>query len=149
MSLQRLCYCITSGMALMLPAVARAEEEGTSPPPPVELSFVYTADIAATVSGGADSKARYLDNFDLIADADLDRLIGWKGARAHVYGLGNFGKRPNDSAGTLEGVDNIEVSRQPSTCSRHGLSRISAVRACSRAFTISTASFTPANHPAC
>lgn len=112
MSLQRLCYCITSGMAMLLPAMARAEEEGTSPPPPVELSFVYTADITATVSGGADSKARYLDNYDLVADADLDRLIGWKGARAHVYGLGNFGKRPNDSAGTLEGVNNIEVSRQ-------------------------------------
>lgn len=92
------------------PLAARAEE--TPPAPPVEVMLTYTADVAATVSGGSDSKARYLDNFDLVADADLDRLIGWKGARAHVYGLGNFGRRPNDSAGTLEGVDNIEVGKQ-------------------------------------
>lgn len=98
--------------ALLLGVVQPARAEDAPPPPPVELSLTYTADVAATVSGGSDSKARYLDNYDLIADADLDRLVGWEGARAHIYGLGNFGKRPNDSAGTLEGVDNIEVGKQ-------------------------------------
>ena len=105
--------------ALALPILAAAAspasaEESTLPPQPVstvEIAMVYTSDVAATVSGGADKRARYLGNVDLTADVDLDRLLGWRGARAFVYGLGNFGKRPTDSAGTLEGVNNIEVGK--------------------------------------
>lgn len=102
-----------AGAAVLAFGISRgAQAEETSPPPPVELYLAYTADVTATLSGGVDKKARYLDNIDLTADADLDRLVGWQGARAHVYVLSNFGKRPNDSAGTLEGVDNIEVPKQ-------------------------------------
>lgn len=93
---------LAGALAAVLPSPARADA-------PVELSATYTADLAATVSGGFDRKARYLDNLDLVADADLDRLIGWDGAVLHVDVLNNMGKRPNDSAGTLQGVDNIEV----------------------------------------
>lgn len=102
---------ILPAAALVLGVSHGARAEAGSPPP-IDVSLTYTADVAATVSGGADKKARYLDNIDLIADADLDRLVGWQGARAHVYVLSNFGKRPNDSAGTLEGVNNIEVPKQ-------------------------------------
>lgn len=76
---------------------------------PLQLGAVYTGDMMATVSGGADHRLRYLDNIDLTADADLDAMIGWKGAKAHVHILSNMGARPNDGAGTLQGVDNIEV----------------------------------------
>lgn len=65
---------------------------------------------AAIISGGADHKVRFLDNVDFIADADLEHIAGWRGAHAHVHVLGNFGQRPNDGAGTLEGVNNIEVA---------------------------------------
>lgn len=104
---------LTLPALMMAPLVALAEEAPlpTQPPSTVEIAMVYTSDIAATVSGGADNKARYLGNVDLIVAANLDRLLGWRGARAFVYGLGNFGKRPNDSAGTLEGVNNIEVGK--------------------------------------
>ncbi|MDE8650265.1 carbohydrate porin [Novosphingobium album (ex Liu et al. 2023)] len=78
---------------------------------PVALSATYTADIGATLSGGADHRARYLDNLDITADTDLDTLLDWQGARAHVHVLNNMGKRPNDGAGTLQGVDNIEVGK--------------------------------------
>ncbi|MEZ5655126.1 MAG: carbohydrate porin [Sphingobium sp.] len=102
--------CLLAPVALLAPLPATAQEGGAEPA--VELSLGYTADVAATVAGGSDHKVRYLDNFDVVADADLDRLAGWRGARAHVYVLSNFGRRPNDSAGTLEGVDNIEVGKQ-------------------------------------
>lgn len=78
---------------------------------PVTLDAVYSADVSSVASGGADRRVRYLDNLDLLADADLGALAGWKGAKAHVHVLNNLGARPNDAAGTLEGIDNIEVSR--------------------------------------
>ena len=90
--------------ALAGAAQARAES-------PVQLDAVYTADVSTTLSGGADERLRYLDNLDLTAEADLEALLGWKGARAQVYVLGNFGARPNDSVGSLQGVDNIEVGK--------------------------------------
>ncbi len=107
---QRLLAALALAGALFAASSASAADDASAPP--VELALSYTSDIAATIAGGADSKTRYLGNVDLIADADLDRLANWRGARAHIYVLGNFGKRPNDNAGTLEGVDNIEVGKQ-------------------------------------
>lgn len=71
---------------------------------------VYTADIIGPVRG-APKSGRYLDNLDLTLDGDLEKAIGWKGASVHAYVLNNMGGKPNDVAGTLQGVDNIEVSR--------------------------------------
>ncbi len=99
--------CIRSllcGVAFALPYAAQAEE-------PVVLTVAYVGDTAATISGGSDSKARYLGNLDMVADADLDALIGLEDMRFHAHALHNHGARPNDSAGTLQGVDNIEVGR--------------------------------------
>lgn len=99
-------------LALAATSPASAEDSADAQPTStVEIAMVYTSDVAATLSGGTDKKARYLGNVDLTADVDLDRLLGWRGGRAFIYGLGNFGKRPNDSAGTLEGVNNIEVGK--------------------------------------
>jgi porin len=96
-------------------AISPAASAKDSTPAPqtdaVRIELAYTSDVAATLSGGADKRARYLGNVDLTADIDLDELVGWRGGRAFIYGLGNFGKRPNDSAGTLEGVNNIEVGK--------------------------------------
>nr|WP_276509777.1 carbohydrate porin [Novosphingobium taihuense] len=50
-----------------------------------------------------------MTNVNLTADLDLARLVGLDGTRAHVYVLDNRGGRPNDAAGTLQGVDNVEV----------------------------------------
>ena len=72
---------------------------------------VYTADVSGTVSGGATHAGRALDNLDVIVDGDLDKAFGWSGVSVHGYLLNNSGGAPNDLAGTLQGVDNIEVSR--------------------------------------
>jgi porin len=77
-----------------------------------KLSGNYTADIAGTVSGGLAKRGRVLDDLQLFGDLDLDKAVGWKGATAHFELLNNSGAMPNDDAGTLQGVDNIEVARQ-------------------------------------
>ncbi|MCJ2183285.1 carbohydrate porin [Novosphingobium sp. 1949] len=77
----------------------------------LNLGFAEIVDVVAPLSGGGDHRVRVLDNTDLTLDADLERLVGWQGARAHVYLLGNHGARPNDRIATLQGFDNIEVGR--------------------------------------
>lgn len=72
---------------------------------------VYTADVAGPVRGGAAHAGRALDNLDVIIDGDLDKAFGWRGLAVHGYLLNNSGGAPNDIAGTLQGVDNIEVGR--------------------------------------
>lgn len=77
----------------------------------LDLAATYIADVGVSASGGSDSKARYLDNLDVSLDADLEKLIGLDGATLHFTLLNNMGARPNDAAGTLQGVNNIEVGR--------------------------------------
>jgi porin len=96
-------FLITAGCLAGLPA--RAES-------PLKLSGSYKADLAATVSGGLAKRGRVLDDLQVFGDLDLDKAVGWKGATAHFQLLNNSGAMPNDDAGTLQGVDNIEVTRQ-------------------------------------
>lgn len=92
-------------LALAFPATpAFAEEEG-----PITFGAEITVDLAGTVSGASDERPRVLTNVNLVADLDLARLAGWRGATMHVDVLDNRGGRPNDATGTLQGVDNIEV----------------------------------------
>src|SRR3546814_14121631 len=61
------------------------------------------------VAGGHRRGARYLDNLDLVFEADLDRLAGWTGAQLHVYGLYNNGRSISELAGDTQAVSNIEA----------------------------------------
>lgn len=87
---------------------AFADEAETKPA--ATLQIAYTADLSGAAGSGARHAGKYLDNLDIIGDADLERTIGWKGATGHIYVLNNSGGAPNDLAGTLQGVDNIEVA---------------------------------------
>lgn len=95
--------------ALAISASAWATEQASSA---VAFSGGYTVDVAGVVSGGLAKRGRVLDDLQIGADVDLEKAIGWKGARAHALLLNNSGGMPNDDAGTLQGVNNIEVSRQ-------------------------------------
>ena len=88
------------------PASARAVD------PAWTVAAEYTADVSGVVSGGASRAGRYLDNLSVELDGDLEQAVGWRGARLHVSGLYNGGGEPNALAGTLQGVDNIEVAQQ-------------------------------------
>lgn len=73
--------------------------------------ITYKADVMGPISGGVSPSGRFLDNLDVKGDLDLSKAAGWNGATLHGHILNNSGGRPNDLAGTLQGVDNIEVSR--------------------------------------
>jgi len=77
----------------------------------VDLAAVYRVDVIGAVSGDAPHRGRVLHDVTVDADADLGELAGWRGGTAHATVLGDFGGTPNDDIGTLQGVDNIEVSR--------------------------------------
>ncbi len=83
---------------------ARAEE-----PKAVSVSMVYKLDVMGVAAGGVQRRAVALDNLSINADADLDALLHWHGASAHVSFLANQGGQPGTLAGSLQGINNIEV----------------------------------------
>ncbi len=89
---------------------ASAEESEASKA--AQWSVSYVADVTGVIAGGLTQRGRVLDNLDVVLDLDLEQLAGWRGANAHIDVLNNSGAMPNDDAGTLQGVDNIEVSSQ-------------------------------------
>lgn len=97
--------CVAVGLAVLsVPAQAQDEASG-----PLNVDVVYKGDVVGVAAGDARG-VRYLDNIDLLASLDLDRAIGWHGGTAFASLLNNLGWRPNDLAGTLQGVNNIEVA---------------------------------------
>lgn len=78
--------------------------------PAVVIDAAYKAEAMAVVDGGLSRGTRLLDNLDIVVDADLDRLVGWGGARGRLYFLSNQRGAPNALAGTVQGVSNIEVA---------------------------------------
>lgn len=78
----------------------------------VDVSVDYVADITTIIQNGNPARTYALDNLDLMLTADLGRVAGGAGTTVHAHLLNNLGQRPNDVAGTLQGVDNIEVASQ-------------------------------------
>lgn len=76
---------------------------------PFILDTTYTFDVWRAARGGVREGTRYLDNVDIVAEADLERLIGWLGAEVHVYGLYNNGKSLNELMGDAQVASNIET----------------------------------------
>lgn len=77
--------------------------------PPLLLEATYTFDVLSNVSGGLRRGTRYLDNLDLVAEADMERLVGWNGALIHVYGLYNNGTPFSTLVGDEQVSSNIET----------------------------------------
>lgn len=92
-------------MALAASGAARAQESQEA----WTFTAAYTADVVGVDAGDRSTDWRALDNLDLVLDADLEQLTGWRGARIHSALLVNNGGEPNALAGTLQGIDNIEV----------------------------------------
>lgn len=86
--------------------IARAED---GPAPALAVSGSYVADAVGVVDGTATG-LRYVDLLTVAADLDLARATGWSGARFHAAIQSQHGGQPNTLAGTLEGIDNSEVS---------------------------------------
>lgn len=79
--------------------------------PALTVEASYRGDVIGVVRGGTKRGTRYLDNLDVVADLDLDRAVALRGTTVHAHMLSNLGGTPNDLAGSIQGIDNIEVSR--------------------------------------
>ena len=75
----------------------------------ITFEAVYTGEMFSNVSGGIRQKTVYLDNIDLTLTVDVERLLGWPGARLFLYGLGNRGGNPSEHIGDAQAVSNIEA----------------------------------------
>ena len=77
--------------------------------PPLVVDLTYTADIWRAARGGVRAGTRYLDNLDIVAEADMERLVGWNGATVGVYGLYNNGASLGELLGDAQTASNIET----------------------------------------
>lgn len=99
-----------AGLLCAAPVLAEEASESKEASPAWSLTVAYKADAAGVARGGAARGVRVLDNLDVTLEADLGQVAGWQGAHLYVDGLNNFGGRPNELAGTLQGINNIEVA---------------------------------------
>lgn len=76
---------------------------------PTSWALTYNSDASADIDGGIDRSATYLQRIGLIGDADLDRLVGWRGATAHISIHLINGSGLSDRVGTLLTVSGLEA----------------------------------------
>jgi porin len=76
---------------------------------PWNFEVVYTAEVMGSAAGGVERGTRYLDNLDIVFDADLERMVGWTGSQLWLYGLFNNGNSISDLVGDAQAVSNIET----------------------------------------
>ncbi|MCR9133316.1 MAG: carbohydrate porin [bacterium] len=69
----------------------------------ISTIVVYTSDLFANTTGGFDTGIRYLDNLDLIIQADWDYLT------LFAYGLANQGGNLSELSGDFQTASNIEA----------------------------------------
>jgi porin len=86
------------------------EKSDTEPSRPVRFSAAYKIDLMSVMTGGVERGSSVLDNLSANLDVDFDAAFGWRGATAHVSLLSNHGGHPAEKAGSMQGVDNIEVA---------------------------------------
>ncbi len=73
----------------------------------IDLTFAYTGELFSNFSGGEKQKNVYLDNFDFIVLADLEKILGLKNSKLKFYMLGNNGSIPSEYTATAQGTSNI------------------------------------------
>lgn len=85
-------------------ALASARED-----PPVSLSAGYIGEVWSVREGGLATGERYLDHLEAAVEADLDALVGWRGASAFAQAVYNNGESlTEDLIGDFHVVSNID-----------------------------------------
>jgi porin len=77
----------------------------------IDLTLVYIGETLSVLSGGLARRSSYEGRFEFSVDADLDKLIGWKGATTHVtaYQIHNGGRNAADNVGNISDPSNIDA----------------------------------------
>jgi porin len=96
------------GFAVAAPAMSDEPAQATAAPA-ASVSLTYIGEVWNVASGGLDQGSVYLDNIDLQASLDLERLIGWNGANAFAYALYANGNSVAERVGDLNGISNNET----------------------------------------
>jgi len=78
------------------------------------------------LSGGIDRRASYEGRFEFTADSNLEKLIGWTGAKTHItiYQFHNSGHNVAENVGSIADPSYIDRSRRRG-CSLPGSNRVS------------------------
>ena len=102
-------FLLSAGSIGAISNTAFADESEEKPSPTLSIQAAYTAEGWSVVDGGLQNGNVYLDEFDLQLALDLDRAVGWQGARAFAYGLYNDGHSISARTGNIQGISNIET----------------------------------------
>jgi porin len=79
----------------------------------VSFGFTYTGDVWGVVAGGRRHRADYVSDLDLTLSVATEPLLGWRGGKLFVYGIGLSRTRsPSASAGDVQALDNIDAPSQ-------------------------------------
>ena len=77
----------------------------------IDITLISINEIMGVLSGGLNRQVSYEGRFEFSVDADLDKLLGWKGATTHftIYQLNNAGHVAADNVGSIGDVSNIDA----------------------------------------
>ncbi|AJP72179.1 carbohydrate porin [Sphingomonas hengshuiensis] len=104
--MDKICPTLFAG-ALCCASPAHAQSDA---PAPVTLSATYTVDAVTVAKGAGGARSYVLHDVEAEAGFDFDRLIGASGLTGGVHLLATAGGAANNAAGTLQGINNIEVA---------------------------------------
>ena len=78
----------------------------------VEIGVTYTGETFSNLSGGLRRGTSYEGQLDLTVETDLDKLIGWRGAKTRIRAFQTHnagGRNAADLAGSLSDPSNIDA----------------------------------------
>ncbi len=77
----------------------------------IDVSMTYIGEVFDVLSGGLAQRASYQGRFDLTVDADLDKLLGWKGASASftVFQIHSSSRNVAENVGSIADPSNIDA----------------------------------------
>lgn len=103
---------VALAVAAVVPCTALLAEEGepAENAPTFTLEGEYVLDIVG-VAQGASTGVRHVDLLTVTGTLDLEAAAGWRGAQLVGEAIAGTGRQPNSLAGTLQGIDNAEVSK--------------------------------------
>ena len=77
----------------------------------IDLTLVYIGETFSVLSGGLRRRGSYEGRFEFTSEADLEKLIGWKGATTHVtvFQINNGNWNTADNVGSVSDPSNIDA----------------------------------------
>ncbi|MEQ1755391.1 MAG: carbohydrate porin [Micropepsaceae bacterium] len=99
----------SAGCVALVGIADAAEGQSEEPAPAANLQLSLTGDLWSAASGGVSHDLVFLDEVDLQLSLDLEKLTGWQGASAFIYGLYTNGNSVSELAGDFNGISNIEI----------------------------------------